>query len=217
MGPAPAGFFHQGGKAMEADHPFIDYYAILQVDPACSARTLEMAYRRLAKMFHPDHPETADPTRFNSITEAYSLLRKPEKRAGYDAIYARQTGYHFAPRPSTRPETMAAISDAQMHANILLYLYRKRRENSRHPGAGNFDILRSVNCADEHFEFHAWYLRKKGFIEHTEDGQYAITVEGVDHVIAMSEAAEKTLRITQAEDMEPELWAEPEPVGGTAH
>jgi curved DNA-binding protein len=202
---------------MEAGHPFIDYYAILQVAPDCSARTLEMAYRRLAKMFHPDHPETADPDRFNSITEAYSLLRKPEKRGHYDVLYARHTGYSFAPQATRRPETMAAISDANMHANILLYLYRKRRESSRHPGAGAFDILRTVDCSDEHFEFHAWYLRKKGFIEHTEDGQYAITVEGVDHVIAMSEAAEKTLRITQVDEAEPELWREREAASGTAH
>ena len=61
---------------MEDGLPFIDYYAVLQVSPQCSARALEMAYRHLAKMYHPDHPETADLDRFNSITEAYSLLRK---------------------------------------------------------------------------------------------------------------------------------------------
>jgi curved DNA-binding protein len=96
-----------------------------------------------------------------------------------------------------------------------MHLYRKRRESAHHPGAGSYDILRTLECSDEHFEFHAWYLRKKGFIEHTEDGQYAITVEGVDHVIATAEAAEKTLRITQWDDAEPEVWAEREGVSGT--
>jgi curved DNA-binding protein len=200
---------------MEDGHPFIDYYAILQVDPQCSARALEMAYRHLAKMFHPDHPETADLNRFNSITEAYAMLRKPDKRARYDALYARKTGYSFAPKEARRSEGMAAISDAAMHANILLYLYKKRRASAHHPGAGTYDIIRSLDCTDEHFEFHAWYLRKKGYIEHTEDGQYAITVEGVDHVIATAEAAEKTLRITQWDDAEPEVWAEHEGVSGT--
>jgi curved DNA-binding protein len=202
---------------MEDGHPFIDYYAVLRVAPECSARTLEIAYRHLAKMYHPDHPETADLERFNSITEAYSQLRKPDKRAGYDALYARKTGYAFAPKATRRPENMAAISDANTHANILMYLYRRRRESTRSPGVGTYDILRTLECSDEHFEFHAWYLRKKGFIEHTEDGQYAITVEGVDHVIAMSEAAEKTLRITQWDDAEPAHWAEREVASGTAH
>jgi curved DNA-binding protein len=109
---------------------------------------------------------------------------------------------------------MAAISDAQMHANILMYLYKQRRACARSPGAGTYDIIRTLECSDEHFEFHAWYLRKKGFIEHTDDGQYAITVEGVDHVIAMSEAAEKTLRITQADDAQPEFWPEREAASG---
>ena len=200
---------------MEDSHSFIDYYAVLQVDPDCSARALEMAYRHLAKIYHPDHPETADPQRFTSITEAYSLLRRPDKRAGYDALYARQTGHNFAPRETRRTESMAALSDAHMHASILMFLYRKRRENARHPGAGAYDILRTLECSDDSFEFHAWYLRKKGYIEQTEDGQYAITVEGVDHVITQAEAAERTLRLTQWDDAEDDRWAGREAVRET--
>ena len=200
---------------MEDGHSFVDYYAILQVDPACSARALEMAYRHLAKIYHPDHPETADPRRFTAITEAYAMLRKPDKRSGYDMLYARKTGYAFAPKPARRTEGMAAINDASMHASILMFLFKKRRASAHHPGAGAYDILRTLDCSDENFEFHAWYPRKKGFIEHTEDGQYAITVEGVDHVIATAEAAEKTLRITQWDDADPEHWAEREGVSGT--
>ncbi len=192
---------------MEDDQYFVDYYANLQIDPMCSPRTLEIAYRHLAKMYHPDHPETADPDRFNSITEAYSLLRRPEKRSRYDLQYSRNTGYSFAPKEARSPEDTAAISDATMHRNILMYLYKKRRESARSPGAGSYDILRTLKCSEEHFEFHAWYLRKKGFIEYTEDGQYTITVEGVDHVISMSQTAEKTLRITQSDDACSERWA----------
>lgn len=195
---------------MDDGHAFVDYYAILQVDPQCSTRTLELAYRQLAKTYHPDHPETADPERFNNIIEAYGVLRKADKRSVYNELYTRNTGYSFVPRTARRAGGMAAISDANMHANILMYLYRKRRDSARHPGAGTYDILRSLDCSEEHFEFHAWYLRKKSFIEHTEDGQYAITVDGVDHVIAMSEAAEKTLRITQWDEPEPEHWTERE-------
>jgi curved DNA-binding protein len=201
---------------MEDGHPFIDYYSILQVHPECNARTLEIAYRQLAKMYHPDHPETADLDRFNNIMEAYGLLRKPDKRSVYDRLYARNTGFSFAPKEAERPETKAAISDANMHAAILMYLYKKRRSCTRSPGAGTYDILRALECSDEHFEFHAWYLRKKGFIEHTEDGQYAITVDGVDHVISMSQTAEKRLRITQSDDADPEPWAEREVATGMA-
>ena len=49
---------------------FIDYYKILQVSPNCDGRALEAAYRLFAKMYHPDHAETADVTKFNEVVAA---------------------------------------------------------------------------------------------------------------------------------------------------
>lgn len=196
---------------MDDGHPFVDYYSILQVHPECDARTLEVAYRHLAKIFHPDHPETADLDRFNSVIEAYGLLRKPHKRSSYDALYTLNTGFSFKANEAGRSEGMAALSDANTHASILMFLYKKRRESARSPGAGTYDILRSLNCSHDNFEFHAWYLKKKGFIEVTDEGTLAITVEGVDHVISMSQtSAEKRLRITQGDDADLERWNERE-------
>lgn len=209
--------FWLGQLAMENGHPFIDYYSILQVHPECDARTLEVSYRHLAKTYHPDHPETANPDKFNTIIEAYGLLRKPEKRARYDALYTLHTGFSFVAEDEGRSEGKEALSDASAHASILMFLYKRRREFARSPGAGTFDILRNLKCSDENFEFHAWYLRKKGFIETTDDGTYAITVEGVDHVISMSRTtAEKRLRITQADDAEMERWPGREAAAGHA-
>ncbi len=207
----------QGRFVMVNGHPFIDYYSLLQVHPECNARTLEIAYRHLAKMYHPDHPETADRDLFNTIIEAYGVLRKPEKRASYDVLYVRNTGFTFTSQAAGLSEGIAAMSDANMHANILMYLYKKRRQCARTPGAGAFDISRSLNCSYENFEFHAWYLRKKSFIEIMEDGTFAITVEGIDHVISTSEAtAEKRLRITQSDDFHPSKWAERDVTTGMA-
>ena len=52
-----------------------------------------------------------------------------------------------------------------------------------------------LKCSDERFDFHKWYLKEKGFISITEHGTLAITVQGIDHVIAMSRTttAEKLL------------------------
>mgnify|MGYP003387058360 CR=1 FL=1 len=194
---------------MENGHPFTDYYSILQVHPECDARTLEIAYRHLAKTFHPDHPETADLGRFNDVIEAYSLLRKPQNRASYDLLYTVNTGFAFGSKAESRSEGMAVLTDANTHAIILRYLYKKRRESALSPGAGAFDILRNLNCSDENFEFHAWYLKKKGFIETRDDGTYAITVEGVDHVITISQtSAERTLRIMQSDDSHAKQWSD---------
>jgi curved DNA-binding protein len=196
---------------MENGHQFVDYYSTLQVHPECNARTLEVAYRHLAKIYHPDHPETADLDRFNSIIEAYALLRKPRTRASYDVLYTRNTGFTFASKEAGQAEGIAVVSDANIHSSILMYLYKKRRECSRSPGVGTYQILRSLNCSEENFEFHAWYLKKKGFIEVTDDGTFAITVDGVDHVISTSQTtAETRLRITQSEDHDLARWPEHE-------
>src|SRR5207253_8021978 len=49
---------------------------------------IKKAYRRLAMQYHPDrvgpHEKQAAEAKFTEITEAYEVLRDPEKRATYD-------------------------------------------------------------------------------------------------------------------------------------
>lgn len=174
---------------METDQPFVDYYRILQVSRTCDAKILETAYRRLAKAYHPDHIETADVVKFNEVVEAYRILRNPEYRQEYDILYNEHTVVENLESPvfdDVSVEEKNALTDAEAHEKILLTLYKKRRENANNPGVLAYYIKESLNCSDEIFEFHAWYLKAKGFIERTERNELAITVEGIDHVISIS-------------------------------
>ena len=182
---------------MHQSSDFVDLYNILQVDPDCDARTLEAAYRLLAKMYHPDHTATADVDRFNEVITAYRLLRDPADRRDYDAEYALHTGHVFLAEPGTADET-TAISDADAHARILMLLYKHRRRDAKNAGVGQYFIQQELNCSDEAFDFYVWYLREKGFIETTDNGTLAITVAGVDYVMSTSRAsAGERLRIAQ--------------------
>jgi predicted transcriptional regulator len=58
----------------------------------------------------------------------------------------------------------------------------KCRQNVREPGIGIVELERLSGCPAEHLDFHLWYLREKGWIRRTENGAFAITVEGVDRV-----------------------------------
>jgi curved DNA-binding protein len=187
---------------MTVSEPFIDYYDILQVDWQCDARTLEYAYRQLAKQYHPDHPESADVMKFNEVIVAYRALRNPDDRANYDIIYRASTkknGSKFVLGSEADIEEEAALSDAEAHQIVLSILYKRRRECAQDAGVAQFSIQEALNCSDEVFDFHVWYLRAKGLVERTEQGTLAITIDGVDHVISSSRTkqAEK-LRIAQS-------------------
>jgi curved DNA-binding protein len=66
---------------------FRDYYDILGVDRNASSDDIKRAYRKLARKHHPDvnkDPDAED--RFKEISEAYEVLRDPEKRERYDRL-----------------------------------------------------------------------------------------------------------------------------------
>jgi len=70
-----------------------DYYEVLGVDRNASEAEIKKAYRRLAKMYHPDmnpNDKTAE-AKFKEAAEAYEVLSDPQKRAQYD-----QFGHAFS-------------------------------------------------------------------------------------------------------------------------
>jgi molecular chaperone DnaJ len=67
-----------------------DFYKTLGVDKSASAEELKIAFRTLAKKFHPDKNkgDAAAESRFKEINEAYDILKDPDKRAAYDRFGA---------------------------------------------------------------------------------------------------------------------------------
>jgi curved DNA-binding protein len=70
--------------------PNIDYYKALGVAEKASADDIKKAYRKLAKLNHPDSTggDKAKETRFKEISNAYDVLGDAKKRALYDQIRA---------------------------------------------------------------------------------------------------------------------------------
>src|SRR5690606_40234885 len=63
-----------------------DYYEILGVDRQADDKVLKSAYRKLAMQYHPDRNpgDQAAEAKFKEVSEAYDILKDPQKRAAYD-------------------------------------------------------------------------------------------------------------------------------------
>jgi len=63
-----------------------DFYSVLGVQRAASDDEIKKAYSKLAMQYHPDRNNGSREAeeRFKEITEAYDVLRDPNKRAAYD-------------------------------------------------------------------------------------------------------------------------------------
>jgi molecular chaperone DnaJ len=63
-----------------------DFYETLGVDRGADEGVLKSAYRKLAMKYHPDrNPDDPDAEhQFKDVSEAYDVLKDPQKRAAYD-------------------------------------------------------------------------------------------------------------------------------------
>jgi curved DNA-binding protein CbpA len=131
-----------------------DYYGVLGLTSTATPAELKVAYRSLAKKYHPDlHPGDAGcEERIKAINEAWEVLGDPEKRFVYDTykageIKARQAEQKTAANTKERPSEPKTFTKKQWVAKEVKYYvtgelllkYRGRQDD-----ALSADILREV-------------------------------------------------------------------------
>ncbi|MBU42306.1 MAG: molecular chaperone DnaJ [Spirochaetaceae bacterium] len=67
---------------------FVDHYNLLGISPVASAEEVQRAFRKLAKIHHPDK-KGGDPLRFHSIYTAYRILSQESTRRRFDEVFFR--------------------------------------------------------------------------------------------------------------------------------
>jgi len=171
-----SGFARPQETAAGAD---LDCYEIMQLSPNADADTVHRVYRILAQRYHPDNAHTGDKDTFVQLTEAFRLLSDPVQRAGYDARRQR-----VRPADSNLFDKLEAAGSGALErrkrAGILQLLYQKMMLDPEHAGMTVHDFERILGCPRENLQAATWYLRGKGHIQRSDNGRYAITVEGVD-------------------------------------
>lgn len=61
-----------------------DLYEVLGINKNATKDQIKSAYRKLAKVYHPDNKETGNEQKFKEIQEAYDILYDEQKRSAYD-------------------------------------------------------------------------------------------------------------------------------------
>lgn len=64
----------------------VDYYELLGCERTADEATIKSAYRKLAMKYHPDKNGGCKEAeaKFKAVSEAYDVLKDPQKRAAYD-------------------------------------------------------------------------------------------------------------------------------------
>ena len=64
----------------------VDFYELLECERTADDATLKSAYRKLAIKYHPDKNDGCKDSeaKFKAVSEAYDVLKDPQKRAAYD-------------------------------------------------------------------------------------------------------------------------------------
>jgi hypothetical protein len=105
----------------------VSYYQTLQVTQDASPAEIAAAYRRLARLVHPDlNPAPDAHRRMQIINEAYNTLRHPDRRRKYDATLTPPVSPPAAPPPPPNARTTPQTPPpSRAHAAAWLS-YQKR-------------------------------------------------------------------------------------------
>lgn len=118
-----------------------DYYDTLGVARTASQEEISKAYRNLARKYHPDvNKEKGAEEKFRVVTEAYEVLKDPEKRKQYDQLGSNwKAGQEFKPPRGWEDQFRRAGSGRGASG---------RGQGGSNGGAGGFDFGGSENFSD---------------------------------------------------------------------
>jgi DnaJ domain len=149
----------------------LDYYALLGVEPDATTAQIKRAYRKLARLHHPDtnpgDPQAA--ARFRDITEAYDTVSDPKRREAYDRTRPPVTGTKLT-EPGADARTASLL--VQVLEEVWLAIRR------RHPQIPAVVIILASGTETRqprwgHFASARWY------VEHSERAEVMISGEAL--------------------------------------
>ncbi|MBI2785276.1 MAG: DnaJ domain-containing protein [Legionella longbeachae] len=105
-----------------------DYYKIMGVNENASEKDIKMAYRKLARKYHPDISKEPDAEEhFKEMGEAYEVLKDPVKKAEYDNYLKNREFHQNAQQSHRRPEDAEQYYSGSMNEDLFETLFGHSR------------------------------------------------------------------------------------------
>lgn len=161
---------------------FKDYYATLGVARTATADEIKQAFRKLARVHHPDVAKNrvTGEEKFKEINEAYEVLSDPAKREKYDRLGAEWEQGDGEPAPG-RPRDPGRGQPQEVHFN----------------GTGFSDFFEQFFGGGGHAGFHA-----SGPEAGDDDTRQGADIEG-DILVTLDEVMRGTMRPISLQTIDP--------------
>ena len=159
----------------------VDYYEFLQISPNADCDTIHRVYRFLVARYHPDNPVSGNAEKFARLKIAYDILSNPARRSEYDAGCKKDMPC-AAPLCTTIDFMDNLEGETNRRLALLAVLYFRRRMNPAAPEVSLAEIETRMGFPRDYLDFTTWYLQKKSYITRADNGDFTLTVEGVDFV-----------------------------------
>ncbi|SRR5579883_315318 len=98
------------------------FYAILGIPPDADEETIRIAYRALARRYHPDVGEGSSPERFREVVDAYETLSDPQRRRTYDLELGHRHSHTAPIEPLTPSEPLRSTEQVYVAEYLDSYL-----------------------------------------------------------------------------------------------
>lgn len=113
-----------------------DYYKIMGVSEDASEKDIKMAYRKLARKYHPDiSKEPNAEEQFKEMGEAYEVLRDPVKKAEYDNYRKNKAFHQQRAHTYSHPEDSEQFYSGPLNEDLFETLFGHSRYRQQ-PMAG---------------------------------------------------------------------------------
>lgn len=114
-----------------------DYYKIMGLANNASEKDIKIAYRKLARKYHPDISKEPDAeARFKEMGEAYEVLKDPSKRAQYDQELKNRDFLKNNPYGASQREHAQHYDNSHFDSDLFESLFGHARHHQQ-PTAGH--------------------------------------------------------------------------------